>query len=419
MHVLKRLASSTFVITIILLVAFDLFVTHVKPLMLLNDTGLTSMNQNFLVSKLPEIMNSNANKDVLLLGSSLVLVPAVRCDDQLAKRRTRFDLWYYRNVIDTYCDADYLSAKLTERLGKPVSICNAAVAASVMSDDYLVTKKYLDTGKRPKVAVICVAPREFLDALRTDVTQTATHSVLSDFSTFYDDLHHGKDFQAIANSAVGMVWTFFRTRSDYLTFVSSAGGRITGHPISLFDAAQAKTREAAAAAEPKPAAQRPKVTMNNLGPLNVMKPVYEQPPNTLGDIEGYKKMYLPINSKQFATQQGYFKKLLTLLKKNNVPVVVVDFPVTAENYALLPQSVVSDYQNFLTTTCSSFGVPLVKPADQAKFETKADFEDCAHMNASGGSKFFDALAQSIASDREIAATLAPTNLADSSRQSAR
>jgi hypothetical protein len=389
MNLLKRLASSTFVITILLLIAFDLFVSQVKPLMLVNETGLTGMNQNFLVSKLPEIMNSHDDRDVLLMGSSLVLVPAVRCDDELRNRKTRYDMWYYRNVIDTYSDADYFSDRLTTLTGKPVTVCNAAVAASVVSDDYLIAKKYLLSGKRPKLAIVCVAPREFLDALRADVTQTATHSVLSDFSTFYDDLRRGKSFSVVANSAFGLASTFYRTRNDYLTFVTAVAARTTGHPVNLFEAARAATTTAVT----------PVDSSNQPPEHGKSHPVYKQPLNKLGDIPSYKQMYLPINEKQFETQQSYFVKLLALFKENHVPTVVVDFPVTSENYALLPPDILKRYKEFLATTCSAAGVPVLKPADKVSFVTATDFEDSAHMNASGGNKLFNALSESIQCQR--------------------
>lgn len=388
-----RVFGSTFALILIWIFAFDLFVSAVKPLRWFNNTGLTSINQNFLVSKLPEILNSGDNKDVLLLGSSIVLVPAVRCDDKFNGIKTRYDRWYYRNYIDEYKKADYLQELLSRRVANKVTVCNAAVAASVISDDYLIARKYLATGKHPKIAVLCVAPREFLDNQRSQIDKTATYSILADFSSLPDLIAQKADFVRVFDSALGIAWTLYRTRADYKDFLCAWTATTTGNPLNLHNANLAT-----------PGAD-PTKGKKDTGVLAETKVVYQQPPNDLFDVGGYGAMYLPINQAQFTNQKQYFSKLLALLRTEKIPVVVVDVPVSDRNYALLPKDTLADYYSYLADATKQNGAALILAGDNEKFETVNDFEDSAHMNGNGGEKLFTAIADGIAGNPAITAAI--------------
>lgn len=392
-----RVFGSTFALILLWIFAFDLFVSVVKPLRWFNNTGLTSINQNFLVSKLPEILNGGDNKDVLLLGSSIVLVPAVRCDDKFNGIRTRYDRWYYRNYIDEYKKADYLQDLLSKRVANKVTVCNAAVAASVISDDYLIAKKYLASGKRPKIAVLCVAPREFLDNQRSQIDKTATYSILADFSSLPDLIAQKANFTRVFDSALGMAWTLYRTRTDYKDFLCAWTSTSTGNPLTLHDAG--KTTHGADPTKGK----------KDVGVLSETEVAYKQPPNNLFDVGGYEAMYLPINQGQFTNQKQYFARLLALLKEENIPVVVVDVPVSDRNYALLPKDTLTAYYEFLADTSKEYGASLICTKDTQKFDTVNDFEDSAHMNGQGGEKLFTAIADGIAGNPTISAAIGGRN----------
>jgi hypothetical protein len=99
-------------------------------------------------------------------------------------------------------------------------------------------------------------------------------------------------------------------------------------------------------------------------------------------------MYLPVNEELFKKQQASFGKLLQLLKSNNIPTVVVDMPLTKENLALLPDSALQQYRETIDSACRTYDARLWHPELNLGLN---DFSDSAHMNASGGKKFFSAL----------------------------
>src|SRR5579885_1582350 len=94
---LAAIGSSTFVLTVLFLMLFDVGLREIQPLRYLNHTGLTTIHQNSLVSKLPVALADPRQADVLLMGSSLMLFPCVRCDDEYHGVKTRYNRWYMRN----------------------------------------------------------------------------------------------------------------------------------------------------------------------------------------------------------------------------------------------------------------------------------------------------------------------------------
>lgn len=403
-QITARAAGSTFLLTTLLLLSFDLVLNFVKPLRYANHTGLTTIRQNHLVSKLPPIMESSEDRDVLLIGSSTMLVPAVRCDDAMHGRRTRFDSWYKRNFLNEYYQADYLEKLLSEAVHKPIKVWNASISASLISDQYLIVRKYLSTGRRPKVVILSLAPREFLDNDRKNVEKTATYSLLADFTSLPELMQQTKDPWRLADAFLGVGWPYYKARGDYRNFVDAVISKTTGHPTTMHQAQMVQRGERLFNDDNAAVALNPDDIDHAV--LENVKPDYVQKPNTLKDIGSYKRMYLPINYQQFATQSEYLGKLLALLKKEGIPTVVVDVPLVPENYALLPPAVLSDYRRVLAERCQEYGATLVNPEKQFKFEHN-DYEDTVHMTASGGNKMFQAISDAVSSRSQLANSLNP------------
>ena len=398
---LKRTMSSTFVLVIAGLLIIDLVLWQFMPLRFFSNTALTAINQFALVSKLPEILSSRQNADLLLLGSSMILVPAVHCDDELHGTKPRFDRWYYRHHLDAYKNADCFEKLLQDDCGKHVSVLNGAVVAAMMSDQYLIARKYLASGKRPKIVVVGVAPREFLDNQRALVEKTATYTAIADFSSLNDLFGCNQmlptpisKFNTAVDCAMGLFWYYWRSRSDYKSFVATLSTKVFHHPLNLYEAAtnagNSKTNAGA--------------SLGDVFASESVDPMYVQPPNTLQDINEYKKMYWPINKKLFATQEMYFEKLLKLLQEHNIPVVIVLMPLTNENLALLPADVLDNFKDTVSTCCSKYGAYIFDPGKQMSFSHN-DFEDSAHMNSGGGKKLFMYMSNAIATNKRLAACL--------------
>ncbi len=393
-----RLASSTVVLFIVFFVATEIVIRETRPLRLFNHTGLTSINQNFLVSKLPPCLSSPENPEVLLLGSSLVLVPSVRCDDSFHNRKTRFDRWYYRNVIDEYTKADFFQHALARSSSQNRKVLDLAVAASIMSDQHLILKKYLDSGKTPELIVCGIAPRDFLDNLRQDPEKTPTYSILADLTCLKDLWDQKRSKEAISTFAFGYFSDVFKNRTDYKTFLAGAASRISGHPIDLYQATQELEKTAA---EPTTGMDVMAENKAERGILDNNNPVYDIGKNRLSDLKEYNRIYLPFNEKVFKLQLSYLDKFLALAAEHKIPVVLVDMPLTQENLAILPERVKLRYQKRVKELATKYNAKLVTPSERHNFPSD-DFEDSVHLNAQGGLKVFGDVAEQIGQDKELA-----------------
>lgn len=392
-----KLATSTTVLFIVFFIAAEIVIRETRPLRMFNNTGLTTINQNFLVSKLPPCLSSPENPEVLLLGSSLVLVPSVRCDDSFHNRKTRFDRWYYRNVIDEYTKADFFQNALSRSSSQNRKVLDLAVAASIMSDQHLILKKYLASGKTPELIVCGIAPRDFLDNLRQDPEKTPTYSILADLTCVKDLLEQNRSKEAVSNFAFGYFSDVYKNRADYKTFLVGATSRITGHPVDLYQAmneTEKKTND-----EPK--GMDVVAEQKDAGVLDNKKPVYVPFKNCLSDLKEYKRIYLPVNNKVFKLQLSYLEKFLALASEHNIPVVLVEMPLTKENLALLPDEIKNRYSKKVQQLATTYNAKVVTPADRLSFSTE-DFEDSVHLNTQGGLKVFADVAEQIGQDRELA-----------------
>lgn len=394
--VAKRIARSTAILLIVFFIGFELVIRELRPLRLFNHTGLTTINQNFLVSKLPPCISAADNPEVLLLGSSLVLVPSVRCDDSFHNRKTRYDRWYYRNVIDEYTKADFFQDALAQSSQQKRRVLDLAVAASIMSDQYLILKKYLDSGKTPQLIVCGIAPRDFLDNLRQDPEKTPTYSILADLTCIKDLLDQKRSKEGISNFAFGYFSEVYKYRADYKTFLAGLASRVSGHPVDLYTATHAgkgepESQGAGVLAEPKVDA----------GVLDNSKPVYTARPNNLFDLKEYERIYLPVNNKVFKLQISYLDRFLALAKSHDIPVVLVEMPVTQENLALLPAGIKQRFATKIAELATRYDAKLITTNNRLSFG-KEDFEDSVHLNTAGGIKLFSFVADQIGQDRALA-----------------
>lgn len=393
-----RLISSTCIITVLLFALLNLAVEKFDPLEHLYWTGLTGTRQHIFVSKLPRLLSS-PDPDVLLLGSSVSLYPAVRADDALAGKKARWDFWYERSVILPYDKAVYLQHQLSDAFGHPVSVSNASVAGSLISDQDLILKKYLYAGKKAKLVILCLSPRDFMDRLRTDLESTPTHNVLKDLKSIPEILSEGGDWRSVAFASLGNLSNYFSHRQEYSHFLTHLAARQLNRPVNLFEATSEKKDKPPVVADKKDGKRD-----NFFNPVN--KPVYKASPNTLYHLDEYKAMYLPINREQLASQTKSFNSFLRRAQESDIPVLIVRTPLPVENTGLLPPAILQKYEDILNEGCRKHGAALLEPDAKQPYDTAKDFEDASHMNTSGGIKFYKSIAEFIQNESIVSSKLA-------------
>ncbi len=327
-------------------------------------------------TKLPELLQSTSTPDILLIGSSLTLEPAVRCDDDLSRRRTRFDQQYYITRINHYTKAEYLEYLLAEKGCLGSHIHNLGLSGSMMSDHCFVLEKILASGKCPRLVICAIAPRDFLDSsCPVDPAATAVRRQLDLLGPLLLPRQCGvaQECQRFWCQITSAFYQNLRDLKNYL-------------------ATQLRT------------ATPFRSTHCRNGEL-VYQPNYCSPPNTYKYLEIYRKSYGHPDKQVYKQQCQALSRMLLLSRTYAIPVVLVNMPLPEKTNNLLPEADSSSYLATITGTSRSCGATFWDLNTKGSYNDLADFEDASHLNGAGGKKFFAALVAKIVESPDLLARL--------------
>ncbi|CAN5375363.1 hypothetical protein BH11CYA1_BH11CYA1_46710 [soil metagenome] len=384
-NLLRHFCGSVVCLTLFALFLVEGVVALARPLTQLNGTGLTSLSQYYVVSKLPQFLNSNSSPNVIMTGSSLFLHPAIRCDDRLNGRLTRYDALYIRDVIDPYISCEYLASLINKTTGKAVKVTNLATAGALFSDQYMVFKKCLAKGKKPEVVVCDISPRSFLDRNQSELEKTPVYLVMANYLSLEDLLEAKASLASIMQSVVGSRWSYLRDRCEYREVFENFACRISNRPGDLFHAQQ---KGAENSKEEIPIIQPTAKDEAKSGPVYTPKPFDER------DLNYYRKVYLPIDWNMYGKEMEFLRLYLAMAEAKKISVVMVQMPIPQANRALLPEDLIEKYTSDVAELAKRYKATLVEPAKSAQYGS-SDFEDNAHLNAEGGEKLFKAIEPAI------------------------
>lgn len=329
-----------------------------------------------MVAKLSDFLKSNEDPDVLVLGSSLILVPAVRCDDQFEGREACYQKWYYYKHIREYTKVDYLQAQLEEKAGTAISVRNLAVIASLMSDHAAILETALRQGKHPAVVICGIAPRDFMDRGQIHPELSATRLLLSELEDSQDGL-----LAALSKNP------------------QRAYPLIEHHLIKLFAATKHFAINTACALSHHPD------SLQNAKVASADSSESEYGRKLAADLKAYKGIYNPPHMAMLSEQTKDLERMLAVARQNNVRVVLVNMPLTQQNISMLEPAARATYERNISSLANQYGALFLDANKTEVAYTEADFEDSCHLNGPGGKKFFDSLSQLVASDKKILAGL--------------
>lgn len=327
--------------------------------------------------------------DVLLLGSSLTLIPAVRADAVARGDRTRIDTEACFQSLN-YDKAQYFESKLSQLGLSDSRVLNMSCIAA-MSSDYLMMLHTLVREKcKPDMIVCAIAPRDFVC------------------------LRHGANIASL---------TYFRNQLAYIdkNFPELAlGNKLGGSPLlsamaekhfkilngwqAMKSCFSSKVPSLLAAAIGKSAFKNNFDTAY-LSTLTSEPMIYEYEPcfgpriNVLGDLDQYKDYYQPPNWSGYGVQIDAFEQLLKEAKAEMIPVAVVSMPVTSANLDLLDPALLSAYKKDVREIATRNHAAFYN-LQRSDYFTMADFEDSVHLNEFGGKKLFDYLAEELVDMRK-------------------
>jgi hypothetical protein len=407
---MRSLLGSSFIWGMLLLLTFNIWLWKEKPLTQVDPESLPAAHtwvwwaaQEFLEQKEPS--------DVVLLGSSLVMHPVSRLDaDYLNK-----DLDYVHHHSSKYL-ADGLATTLKRNcvgaglprpnrghvcdeggVTPPLQCFNFALPGGMVSDDYIVYRSLFTNERKPKVIVLGLSLRDFIDNGVHCAAATPAFRYLNRFCNVDDivDISMPQIFQRF-DYWQGKAIYLWGKKLDLQVLLAESTKRLCGpFATQIF----------------YPSALNSLDLTRNL-PSNARAEVEEgmfivkshQPYSFEDNSSEYRKRYRQGNESLFANQTKFLERLLDLAKKDNVKVILVNMPLTKANLALMPPNYYQRYVQLLQNCSQKWQTGFVDLNAQDKFQV-TDFYDTSHMNGDGGKKLVDSLIEAISNNQEIAFAL--------------
>lgn len=397
---LQRPFASTFLWIILSLVIADAALTNLNPLQHIKNFAYMPLNQNPLVSKVPEYLTSKSNPELLVMGSSLPMMAIAHGDSQFKRKESKLDS---RNLdsVRPYSKALYLTDQINQKLkDKKIDSFNLTLAGCMASDIELLIEKALKFGKTPEVIVYGIGPRSFLDNSVDKEGKTPTWQVLSQWKSLEDVLNTNNTFQENRDIILSSFWNFYRTKSDYKTFLTGYACYKLDRSPTIYAAQQKEMAKKLIAKAESEVKEGVTPSQDELDKRMVGKTVdtngHEDPVVLKKDLALYDYRYNPPDFKQYDIQKTKLERVLSLCNRKGIRLMVVAMPITEQNKSLLDQKLYQDYLDQIPVLTAKYGGEFINLDDGSTYNI-TDFEDSVHTNEKGGAKVNRKLADKITS----------------------
>lgn len=335
-------------------------------------------------------LNEKAS-DVVLMGSSQLACAVFSADADLLNRN--LDAVLHRSALT-------LERDLKEDMGLPVKVFNFAVGGAMVSD-HLMIAKALFSQRKPKVAIIGINPRDFIDNTLPSASDTEPFQFLQSYVDLGDLTHDAFNsplqeldwrlnnhlpLKQIKKALQGNDPPTLAGKATFTNPDNNTPEREQGTKVSKAKLMQALS---ATGGQPRPGEW-----------MIPARPPYAFIDNTREYMQRYKNANPPL----YPQQRRYFEALLTYLEQNGIKTLVVGMPSLAPNRALLPENFWSEFRGSLALTCSRHDAQWIDLFDSQEFG-EGDYLDTVHLNRNGGAKLIKLIAATIEKTPSLASAL--------------
>lgn len=337
-------------------------------------------------------LNEKQTPDVVVLGDSQMATAIFTSDAKASGKKV--DVIAHRHV-------EGLEKRLSEKLAKPVSVFNAAMAGSMASDHNLIARSlFLDKAEteKPKLVVIGISPRIFIDNTLEAANTTEP------FRFYSQCADPGKLSQLAFGDYFGQMSWYINKRLPL--------GRLKSEMQTTYSVAKLLPKTTNTAKKTQQQTDFMKGMFASA--TKVEKDTWFVPafmPYLFKDNTAeYVHRYTNPNPPLYATELAFFADLLKRLNENKIPTLIVMMPSLAPNRTLLPQSFWRVFRTNIATLCTNNNASLVDLSDNPQFALE-DYLDTVHLNAIGGTKLLGQIAENILASPKLAAELISRPLA--------
>jgi hypothetical protein len=322
--------------------------------------------------------------DIVLLG-----------DSQMNSAMFQADAFLTGKVRD--CVIDHRPVAFTaalKRNGVKLSALNLATPGSFASDQFVLAKALFEHAP-PKVVVLGVSPRFFLDGTLPSVSSTETFKFFAPYVdlttvskyTFTSPL---EQLDWWLKQHVPLIRLHDAAHSVGSQFFSSFGAK------QEFNSKQEQNLKNTADKDTD-AKDVLRAISNSTGDFepgeNVVPPIFMN--YFVDNTKEYARRYKDMSMQQFESQQAFLVAYINYLHSIHSEVVIVGMPLYETNRAMLSPAFWSSFRKRIGETCHNNGAYWYDLSGEKCF-TKPMFLDAVHLNFNGGTCFCNVLAAYIA-----------------------
>ncbi|CAN5215753.1 hypothetical protein BH10CYA1_BH10CYA1_43990 [soil metagenome] len=341
-----------------------------------------SPNKSWIWWAVSDFHKQSPTPDVVLLGSSLMLEAINSGDATYLHKPQNVSLHHTSS-----CLQDDLAAKL----GYKPRTFSFAIAGQMASDAYAISSTLLNGKSKPTTIVYGIAPRDFMDNTLTNVTTTETFRYLSRVGDLSKTIAAARpSFFEVLDHWFENVSFIYKHRVDLACIQQYAAKSVLNsigyHNLDTyrvpFELRRIALRE----------------MVEDMASNETMVCPYGNPPVPyLDNLAEYRQRYAHMNAKMFKSQLGYLEQLLQYGKEQNINVVLVNMPLTADNVATMPPGFYQNYLSQIVGMAGKYNSKLIDMNIPGMFN-RGYFADSAHLNGLGGMRFFELLSASLIAD---------------------
>lgn len=340
-------------------------------------------------------MSRAINPDVVILGSS-----------QMGSAIFSAEAEHRGKAVDTLDEREVsrLSEDVAAISDKHPSVFNLSMGGAMVSDHYLMAKALFHGQQKPKVVIIGVNPRDFLDNTLPSASSTDTFYFLSP----YVDL--GKLAALSFDNPFGLLDYKLKQYLPLKQITSILKGN---EPPSLANVSTFTNPEAKgldtknSTGDGKPVGTKVLAAISGSAG-DVRKGVWLIPPAPprlfMDNTREYLRRYKSPKAACLAGQKAYFEALLGYLHQEHIQALVIGMPSLKVNRDILPQSFWQDFRSYLASSAQNNGAVYLDLFEDARFKPE-HFLDTVHLNRWGGGELVSIISQALVTDNKLAQAL--------------
>jgi hypothetical protein len=293
---------------------------------------------------------------ILLIGSSVMTLPMSFLD--MDEETFSTDRWLHRDNFEV--KALKLRSPGEVPAGNQAAF-DMSFTGAMISDSYLMTRKYVLAGKKPEWLVLGVIPRDVMDTRPSKTLQFSCLPTLQDWRwvkpLYLPTLNDKIEF--FLNQ-----FCFFHTYSWWVK--GKAEDALHNLPIDY-----------------------PPVAKRTIDEKDASK-------RWQSSIKEYRGLYKRPRKKVVKEENVFLYQLGHLAASNKIRLLIINMPLPVENRELLPRGFYQKYTDTLKNASKSQGAVYLDLGSSDKF-ARSDFFDSSHLNRQGALKLCEIISDTIES----------------------